>query len=103
VGPSLHHYWCVQYYIPRIKAILNSDTVDFFPHATPFPEAHLKDYLKQSVSNIISILAKPPPTTSLSLTADITEDSQRKQKEFQIIKNKKKLPNPINIIPFNET
>jgi len=69
VGPSLHHYRCVQCYFPRTRMIRDCDTVEFFPHAVPFPRVTVNDHLKQAATDIISILSNPPKTTVPSLLA----------------------------------
>ena len=45
VGPSMHHYRCVQSYFPRTREVRDCDTVGFFPHSIPFPKVKLKDHL----------------------------------------------------------
>ena len=37
IGPSLNYYRCIQCYIPSIRAIINSDTIEFFLYSIPFP------------------------------------------------------------------
>lgn len=69
VGPSLSHYHCVQCYFPRTRDVRDCDTVEFFPHAIPFPRVTLNDHLKQAATDIISILSNPPSTTVPSLLA----------------------------------
>ena len=69
IGPSLNHYRCVQCYIPRTKAVVNSDTVEFFPHSISFPSVKLADFLAQAASDIISILSNSITTTVPSLQA----------------------------------
>ena len=69
VGPSLSHYRCVQCYFPRTRDVRDCDTVEFFPHAIPFPRVTLNDHLKQAATDIISILSNPPSTTVPSLLA----------------------------------
>ena len=45
VGPSLNYYRSVQYYIPRTKAVVDSDTIKFFPYGIPFPVIKMKNFL----------------------------------------------------------
>ena len=58
IGPSLHHYRCVQCFIPSTKAVRDCDTVVFIPETIPFPEATADDHLKQAATDIIRILTK---------------------------------------------
>ena len=69
VGPSMHHYRCVQCYFPRTKTPRDCDTVTFFPTHVPFPEIKLDDFLRQAATDIITILTSPPSTTTPSLEA----------------------------------
>ena len=69
VGPSLHHYRCVQCYFPRTREVRNCDTVEFFPHDIPFPRVTVNDHLQQAATDIISILSNPPSSTVPSLLA----------------------------------
>ena len=68
-GLSLNHYRCIQYYIPRTRVIINSNTVEFFLYSILFPQVKLQDYLKQLAADIILISAKPPSTIIPTLTA----------------------------------
>jgi len=67
VGPSMHHYRCVQCYFPRPRDVRDCDTVEFFPHSIPFPEVKLKDHLKQAATDIVTLLTQPPSFTVPSL------------------------------------
>ena len=69
IGPSLHHYRCVRCFIPETRAEVDCDTVEFFPTNIPFPAVKTDDYLKQALTDIVSILTKPPPSTVPSLEA----------------------------------
>ena len=69
VGPAMEHYRCVKGYFPRSKRTRICDTVTFFPHAIPFPEVRIDDYLRQAAIDIIDILTNPPPTTLPTLQA----------------------------------
>ena len=69
IGPSMEHYRCVKCYMPKTFAERDSDTVAFFPHSVPFPKVTTDDFLRQSISDIIAILQKNPPSTVPSLQA----------------------------------
>jgi hypothetical protein len=69
VGPALNHYRCVECYFPRTRTVRICDTVTFFPTTVPFPEVKLEDFLKQVATDIITILASPPSTTTPTLQA----------------------------------
>ena len=66
-GPSLNYYRCVQCCMPRTRSAVNSDTVEFFPHSTPFPSVKSSYFLTQAATNIISITSKPPSINVPSL------------------------------------
>ena len=92
VGTVLDHYRCIKCYMPRTKSIINSDTVEFFPHSIPFPQVKLQNYLKQSASDIISMLAKPLSTTVPTLVAG--DDTRNAILELaSILKRVDKTPN----------
>ena len=59
IGPALEHYRCVQYLMKTTRHVRISDTVHFFPHATPFPQVTLSDWLLNALDNIVSTLASP--------------------------------------------
>ena len=67
-GPALEHYRCVNCYIPRThKERIAGETVAYFPSAVAFPKTTTEDYyLRQSVSDILSILDNPSPQLRFS-------------------------------------
>ena len=65
----MQHYRCVKCYFPRSRAVRDCDTVTFFPKVVPFPEVSLTDFLKQSATDIITILTQPPAPNIPSLQA----------------------------------
>ena len=67
VGPSMHHYRCVQCYFPRTRDVRDCDTVEFFPHSIPFPKVKLQDHLRQAATDIVTLLTQPPSSTVPSL------------------------------------
>ena len=61
IGPASEHYRCVRIYVPSTFRERISDTVEFFPHSTPFPSATDADHLVEATDTILSILARPTP------------------------------------------
>ena len=59
IGPALEHYRCVQCLMKNTRHVRISDTVQFFPHTTPFPTITLSDRLLNALDNIVSTLASP--------------------------------------------
>ena len=59
IGPALEHYRCVQCLMTSSRHVRISDTVQFFPHATPFPHISLSDRLCNALNDIVSTLASP--------------------------------------------
>ncbi len=57
VGPALEHYRCVQCFLSKTKRLRISDTVQFFPHSTPFPQLTLTDRLTTALDEIVSTLS----------------------------------------------
>ena len=53
VGPSMHHYICVNCYFPKTRSQRDVDTVTFFPKLIHFPEVKTDDFLKQAALDII--------------------------------------------------
>jgi len=49
--------------------VVNLDTVEFFPHTTPYPSVRLADFLHQAATDIILILSKPSKLSIPSLQA----------------------------------
>lgn len=56
VGPAPEHYRCYKVYIPSTNKTRITDTVQFFPHATPFPATNATTYLQQTASDMLHIL-----------------------------------------------
>ena len=67
VGPSHEHYRCVKVFHPNTNAIRDHDTITFVPHVIPVPEVDLKDFLRQGVGDIITLLQHPPNSARLGL------------------------------------
>ena len=63
IGPSLHHYRCVQCFMPATKSVRDADTVAFFPETIPFPSTTIEDHLRQATTDIIRILTQPSSAT----------------------------------------
>ena len=58
----MEHYRCVTCYVPKTRSIRISDTVQSLPSTIPLPTTSTEDHLCQAVSDIVSILSKPPKT-----------------------------------------
>ena len=71
IGPYLEHYLCVEYYIPSTHSTIIAGTVEFISTVTPIPKTSLEDYLRQSITYIMSLLEDPNLTVpSLSFGGD---------------------------------
>ena len=57
--PALEYYRCVQCLNMKTRQIKIVDTVQFFPHSTPFPEVTLNDRLTTALDDIIDTLQTP--------------------------------------------
>ena len=62
IGTSLEHYQCVECYIPSTHITGISDTVELISTVIPIPKTSSEDYLCQSITYILSLLADPKPT-----------------------------------------
>ena len=55
-GPSIQHYRRFKYYMPVIGRECDADTVEFLPTTTTFPKVTTGDYLRQVVTDLLTIL-----------------------------------------------
>jgi hypothetical protein len=74
VGPSLDHYQCYKCYIPSTFGVRDALTVDWFPHSVPFPKVSTDNYLRQTATDMLTLLQGPasPPIPSLTYRSDTT-------------------------------
>ena len=56
IGPAMEHYRCFKCYVPSTASVRCSDTVEWFPKTTVFPEIKTEDYLRQTASDMLDIL-----------------------------------------------
>jgi hypothetical protein len=75
VGPSMHHYRCVQCFMPTTSRVRDVDTVEFFPATIPFPAVTTEDYLKQAAGDILGILRNPPTNMPYLTYGDATTNA----------------------------
>ena len=68
-GPSMNHCRCVKCFVHRTRTVIDADTAEFFPHSVPFLSVILQDFLVQAATDVTSILAKSPSSTTPSLQA----------------------------------
>ena len=59
----------VSIYFQKTLSTRDCDTVEFFPHDTPFPKIKTIDFLQQESTDIVDILKNPPSTKKTSLAA----------------------------------
>ena len=52
---------------PRMRKVRDCETIEFFPHDTPFPKVSIKDHLQKAATDIVTILSQPPSPTKTSL------------------------------------
>jgi hypothetical protein len=75
VGPSMHHYRCVQCFMPTTSRVRDVDTVKCFLATIPFPTISTKDYLKQAAGDILAILRNPPVNWHFLTYGDATTNA----------------------------
>jgi hypothetical protein len=56
VGPSPEHYRCHKCYIPSTHRTRDALTVDWFPHHVPFPKVTNDEYLRQTATDMLTLL-----------------------------------------------
>ena len=66
VGQAPNYYRCVTYFNPVRKQEIISDNLIFIPYTIPIPDANINNFLHQAASAIITLLAQPLPTLSIS-------------------------------------
>ena len=69
VGPAQEHYRCVTIYFPKKHMMRACDTVEFYPHHMTYPTVSTRDFLRQTATDMVDILLKPPSPTIPSLAA----------------------------------
>ena len=62
IGTDLEHYQCVECCIPSNHSTRIANTVEFISTFFPISRENSEDYLRQSVADIIALLADPNPT-----------------------------------------
>jgi hypothetical protein len=74
VGPSTEHYRCHKCYISSTFGIRDCLTVDWFPHNVPFPKVTSDEYLRQTATDMLTLLQDPTthPIPSLTYGTNIT-------------------------------
>jgi hypothetical protein len=69
-----HYCCCIKCYLPSTAREPDVDTLQFFPKTIPFPDISSKDYLKQAVSDILTILQNPPSNLPYLAYGDATNN-----------------------------
>jgi hypothetical protein len=75
VGPSMHHYRCVQCFMPTASKVRDVDTVECLPTTIPFPSVSTEDYLGQAAGDILSILSSQPTALPSLSYGDTTKNA----------------------------
>jgi hypothetical protein len=75
VGPSMHHYRCVQCFMRTTSKVRDVDTVELFPTTISFPSVSTEDYLQQAAGDILSILSSQPTTLPSLSYGDTTKNA----------------------------
>ena len=73
VGPSLEHYRCYKFFIPKTNTTRDATTVDWFPTAIKYPQITTETYLKQTAEDLLHILSQRThkPTATLTFGSPI--------------------------------
>jgi hypothetical protein len=74
VGPSPEHYRCHKCYLPSAHRTRDALTVDWFPHHLPFPKVTNDEYLRQTATDMLTLLQDQAvnPIPSLTYGSPIT-------------------------------
>ena len=62
IGPALENYWCVECYIPSEHSIRIADTLQFISTVITINKTSSEYFLRQSVKDILFLLADPNST-----------------------------------------
>jgi hypothetical protein len=94
-GPSTEHYRCHKCYIPTTFGVRDALTVDWFPHKVPFPKVGTNEYLRQTATDMLTLLqgTQAQPLPSLTYGSPISNAYIQIAK---ILKQATALPLPMN-------
>jgi hypothetical protein len=101
VGPSIEHYRCHKCYIPSTFGIRDALTIDWFPSNVPFPKVSTDDYLRQTATDMLTLLqgSATHPVPSLTYGSHITNAYIQ---IAQILKRATAPPPPAQVPPATE-
>jgi hypothetical protein len=100
VGPSIEHYRCYKCYVPSSSGVRDALTVDWFPHNVPFPKVTTDDYLRQTATDMLTLLQdKTTPIPSLTYGSNVTNAYIQ---IAQILKRATAFPAPVPLPPAAE-
>lgn len=92
IGPSPEHYRCLKYFITKTRVVRDTDTLEFFPREIPYSKVTLDDFLRQSATDLITLLTSPSANTTISLEGgDTTRNALLKL--AKILNRAEKKPN----------
>ena len=75
IGPAMHHYRCVQCYVPATNATRIADTVQYFPETVPFPKMTTETLLRNTAQDLLSILNSSTPAAPCLAIGTSTRDA----------------------------
>jgi hypothetical protein len=98
VGPSPEHYRCHKCYIPSTCGVRDALTVDWFPHKVPFPKVSTDEYLRQTATDMLTLIqgTATHPIPSLTYGSSITNAYIQ---IAQILKRATASPTPAEPLP----
>ena len=93
IGPAMHHYRCMNCYLPATRAEIETDTITFIPHTIAIPEMQLDDFLRQAASDIVTLLTNPPKSNAPSIT--LGNSTRNRLLQLATLLNTNKIPTDV--------
>jgi hypothetical protein len=83
IGPAMNHYRNYNSYIPEIRGIRTTNTLEFFPEKVKMPATSTTDRLARATEDLVAILQQPhPPATQFLQQGTIVNDAMEQLTGF---------------------
>lgn len=56
IAPALDHYRCLKCYVPKIRKVRISDTVQIIPNTVPIPTTNIDDHTRKTLNDLVHLL-----------------------------------------------
>jgi len=72
VGPSLEHYRCYKFFVPKINTTRDATSGDWFPTNIKYPQVTTETFLRQTAEDLLHLLTqRNNPSTTLTFGSPI--------------------------------